>query len=109
MEPQLGGTWIGDRLDELETAIDEYYGMLNLIKNKITPKGEEIVEKPEALSLYQMCKEMGIPRVSGPLEDQPYIWLLEWATAKSKSELHEHLLLIPNQSENQPRKPDGVP
>jgi hypothetical protein len=107
VEPQLGGIYITDRLVELEKAIDDYYGMVNLLKAGITPKGDEIVDKPEALSLYDMCKEMGIPRVTGCLEEQPYIWLLEWATAKNKSELHEHLYLLSLQ-QNQAQQTSGA-
>ena len=91
MEPKLGGTWLGDRLDELSSAIDEYYGMVNLIKNKIKPKPEEIHEEPEALVIYETCKSLGIPRVTGGYEEQPYIWLLEWSVAKQRSELHQQL------------------
>ena len=91
MEPKLGGNYLADRLEELSEAIDKYYGMLNLIRNQIRPTPEEIHEKPEPLIIYEACKELGISRVADCLEEQPYIWLLEWSVVKQRAELHEHL------------------
>jgi hypothetical protein len=91
VEPKLGGNYLSDRLAELSDAIDAYYGMLNLIRNKIRPTPEEIHEKPEPLIIYETCKELGISRVANCLEEQPYIWLLEWSVAKQRAELHEQL------------------
>jgi len=108
VEPEFGGTYLTDRLDELSTAIDNYYGMLNQYRLGIKPDADEIVDKPEALALYDMCKEMGIPRVEGCLEDQPYIWMLEWATAKNKVELHEHLLLLSQQQQQAAEQPNAT-
>ena len=86
-----GGNIVQTRLKELEEAIDNYFGMINQIRNGIKVPQDEVVEEPEALLLYDMCKEMGIPRVAGSLEEQPFIWLQEWAVAKQRSELHEAL------------------
>ena len=91
MEPKLGGNYLSDRLEELASDVDAYYGMLNLIRNRIKPTPEEIHEKPESLIIYETCKELGISRVADCLEDQPYIWLLEWSVVKQRSELHEQL------------------
>lgn len=96
MEPIYGGNYLVDRLEELKNAIDEYYGMVNLIRKQVKPEPDEIHEEPEALELYQLGKELGMPRVSGGIEDQPYIWLLEWSVAKQRSELHEQLFLSSN-------------
>lgn len=34
---------------------------------------------PDAYILYKQTKEMGIPLVAGGLQDQPYIWLEQYA------------------------------
>ena len=86
-----GSKSIERHLEDLEKAIDQYYGMINLIKRKIKPKPDEIYKEPEPLLIYELCIELGVQRVSGGLEDQPYIWMLERTVARNRSELHKQL------------------
>jgi hypothetical protein len=39
----------------------------------------KIPEKPEALILTEQCQDLGLPLVQGGVEDQPYIWMKEYA------------------------------
>jgi hypothetical protein len=41
--------------------------------------------------LYEQCRDMGIPLVTGGLMDQPHIWLLEASVVKQETELLESL------------------
>jgi len=71
----IGGSIIGGYLDELTDQLRDYYGALNEIKQGLTVK---IPERPEALKRYEQCKSTGLPLVSGGLQDQPHIWLMEY-------------------------------
>ena len=59
---------------------------------KVGSKENPIIEKPEALIIYETCEDLGIPRVAGGYEDQPYIWLLEWSIVKNRSILQKNLI-----------------
>lgn len=38
--------------------------------------------------MYDQCRAMGIPLVQGGLQDQPHIWLLEYAICQQERELN---------------------
>ena len=72
----IGGSIIGGYLDELTQELRDYYGALNELKQGLTVK--KIPERPEALKRYERCQSTGLPLLSGGLQDQPHIWLMEY-------------------------------
>jgi hypothetical protein len=74
LETRSGGRYVGGKLKELEDALLEYFGALNMLQEGMKV---DIPEKPEALEKYEQCLELGLPLVAGGLQDQPHIWLLE--------------------------------
>jgi len=66
----------------LRQALIEYYGAINEMKTLAESQPHivqkvTIPDKPEALILWQQCRELDMPLVDGGLEDQPHIWLEE--------------------------------
>jgi hypothetical protein len=49
-----------------------YFGTLNEIKVGAA-SASKLPEKPEALLLYEQCKELGVPVFAGGIVDQPHI------------------------------------
>ena len=69
-------------LDKLRNEIRNYLGTLNEILMGLKP--DTVVEKPEALALYDKCKMVGLPLVAGGLMDQPHIWLKEFEVCEQE-------------------------
>lgn len=74
MEARGGGRIVGGKLKELENALVEYYGAMNMLQEGMNVP---IPEKPVALEKYEQCLALGLPLVAGGLQSQPHIWLLE--------------------------------
>jgi len=49
----------------------------------------KIPDKPEALILTEQCQDLGLPLVQGGVEDQPYIWMREYALCVQTKALFE--------------------
>jgi len=64
-------------LDKLRTTLYNFYGYLNEITEGVKPT--EVVEKPEALVLYEQIKSTGLFLYAGGLLEQPYIFMMEYA------------------------------
>jgi hypothetical protein len=64
-------------LELLRSTLYEYYGTLNEIAKGLKPA--VIIEKPEALVLYEQIKSTGVLLCAGGLLDQPYIFMMEYA------------------------------
>lgn len=92
-----GGVVLKERLDKLETALQNYYGALNEIRMGLKPKSPPV--KPKSLVEYERCKDLGLPLVEGGVLDQPYIWLQEIAIIIEQKQLFE--LLAKRQQQNQ--------
>ena len=74
-----GGSELRGILEKLTDEIDEYFGALNELKLGIR-KISQVPPPPYIFLLYMQTKEMGVPLVEGGLQDQPYIWLDQYAT-----------------------------
>jgi len=85
----FGRKLVEDYIDKLKVSINDYYGTIN--ENLLTHSSKPLPEKPEAMYIYENCKSMGIPLVSGGYNDQPHIWLIEWNIVKTQIELQERL------------------
>jgi hypothetical protein len=96
VEGRCGGRLLIEKLDKLRTALQNYFGMLNEIKNKLKP--ETVYEKPDVLEIIEICRDMGIPRVDADYEHQPYIWTLEFRTAIQEEALWKNLNAMAAQS-----------
>ena len=79
MEGRSGGRELIEKLEQLRSAIQNYYGMLGEIKQGLKP--ENVFERPDVLEIMEVCRSMGISRVDADYEHQPYIWMLEFKTA----------------------------
>jgi len=80
LETRRGGRTVAGKLKELENALIEYYGAMNMLQEGLnTP----IPEKPVALEKYEQCLALELPLVAGGLQDQPHIWLLEVGVIKN--------------------------
>jgi hypothetical protein len=64
-------------LELLRSTLYEFYGTLNEIAKGLKPAA--IIEKPEALVLYEQIKSTGVLLCAGGLLDQPYIFMMEYA------------------------------
>lgn len=62
--------------------------------------GVKVPPKPEALVLWQQCKALGLPLVSGGLVDQPHIWLIEIAVLLEEEELFSATVAAMNRNAN---------
>jgi len=91
-----GGRLIGGDLSKLREAISNYYGALSEIR-----EGHKVPlpDKPEALYLYEQCKEMKMPLVTGALRDQPHIWMMEWRVCDNEVSLWETLAAAQEQAQ----------
>lgn len=83
-----GGSLVAGKLQELEKALEEYYGARNELKEGIANIS---LDKPEALLKLEQCEMLGLPLVRGGLMDQPHIWLLEVGVVKNVREKFELL------------------
>lgn len=91
MEWSAGGRTLEERLNELQVALQDYFGALNELAMGHPGLSVKVPEKPEALVLYQQCEKLGLPLVSGGLMDQPHIWLQEVAVIVDTKNLYEAL------------------
>lgn len=64
----------GRLLEELENELVEYFGQCNEVKAKIRGIPPQ---KPDTLSVFDMCEHQRLPLVEGGLMDQPHFWLLQ--------------------------------
>jgi hypothetical protein len=85
MEPVTGVRIVNAGLTLLRDTLQEYAGQINEIRAGLKP--DEKIDKPEALILYEQCKELGIPLVKGSLLDQPHIWMLEYKICDDETKL----------------------
>ena len=86
---RLGGSLVTDSLETLRDEVRNYFGVLNEIRAGLNPK---VPDKPVALRLFEQCREMGIPLISGGLVDQPHIWLREYAICLQETQLWQAML-----------------
>ena len=91
MEWSAGGRLLEERLQELETALHNYFGAVNELAMDHPGLNVEVPEKPQALVLYQQCKSLGFHLVEGGLVDQPHIWLQEVAVVADIEALYDML------------------
>ena len=61
----------------MRSTLYEYFGTLNEIAKGLKPT--VVVEKPEALVLYEQIKSTGVLLCAGGLLEQPYIFMMEYA------------------------------
>ena len=80
MEARGGGRIVEGKLKELEDALLEYFGAMNMLQEGMSVP---IPEKPVALEKYEQCLALGLPLVAGGLQSQPHIWLLEIGVIKN--------------------------
>ena len=100
----LGGRKLEGELEELKSALTDYFAALNDVKMGITSK---VPEPPEALVRWRQCQATGFPLVAGGLLDQPHIWLLEIAVVLEVEMLFERLNReADNASTNKPQQPN---
>lgn len=63
------------KLNEFQSKVEAYLGMLNQLKVGLNVAEEERVEKPPELKKYEQTLALGLPVWQGGLQDQPHIWL----------------------------------
>ncbi|NLF50333.1 MAG: hypothetical protein GX577_04290 [Leptolinea sp.] len=61
----------------MRSTLYEFYGTLNEIAKGLKP--EVVIEKPEALVLYEQIKSTGVLLCAGGLLEQPWIFMMEYA------------------------------
>ncbi len=83
-----GGRFLEGKLQELDRALEDYYGAINMLKEGLTTS---VPDKPEALKVLEQCESLDIPLVAGGLMDQPHIWLLEVGRVKKFRDTFELL------------------
>jgi len=83
----------------LRSTLYEFYGTLNEIAKGLKPS--VIVEKPEALVLYEQIKSTGVLLCAGGLLEQPYIFMMEYAVC---SEVDTIFTVIRNRNANPPKE-----
>ena len=79
----------------MRSTLYEYYGTLNEIAKGLKPA--VIIEKPEALVLYEQIKSTGVLLSAGELLDQPYIFMMEYAVC---SEVETVFTAVRNRNAN---------
>jgi hypothetical protein len=69
-------------MSALRAYLWDYYGQGNEVRagGKIPP--EERLEKPEALARFEQARDLGVPYVTGGLQDQPFWWVQEHGVVK---------------------------
>jgi hypothetical protein len=85
-------------LELLRSTLYEFYGTLNEIAKGLKPA--VIVEKPEALVLYEQIKSTGVLLCAGGLLEQPYIFMMEYAVC---SEVDTVFTVIRDRNANPPK------
>jgi hypothetical protein len=80
-----GGRFVAGKLTELEEALIDYFGAQNMLTEGMVV--DPMPEKPEALTKYEQCRDLGVPLVAGGLQDQPHIWLLEIGVIRNVLEI----------------------
>lgn len=75
-------------IDDIQTEIQEYYGLINEIRMGARSK---VPEKPEILILNDTLKMLNVPIWDGGLMDQPYLTTLLLITARQTAEMMEHI------------------
>lgn len=83
MERVSGGSFVAGKLKELETALVDFFGALNQVKEGMHVT---IPDKPEVLEKLEQCESLGIPLIHGGLMDQPHIFLLEVGVVRNVRE-----------------------
>lgn len=68
-------------------AVDEYFAMHNEMAAGLKPS--KIVEIPDVLEIIEICRDIGLPRVGGDYEHQPYIWMLEYRLVNKKLKMRD--------------------
>ncbi len=61
----------------MRSTLYEFYGTLNEIAKGLKPA--VVIEKPEALVLYEQIKSTGVLLCAGGLLEQPWIFMMEYA------------------------------
>lgn len=97
----VGGSGVAEGLKSLRAAIKEYFAVLSSVKDGLPVKS--MPKKPQALLMFDQCKAMGIPLIDGGLQDQPHIWLLEYAICQQERELNSIHQKAKNESTNSPQ------
>jgi hypothetical protein len=82
-----GGDRVKKGIEELRSALYEYYGALEELRTMqesmpMVQSSVKVPEKPEALILLEQCEALGLPLVEGGLVDQPHLWLEEVAVVR---------------------------
>jgi hypothetical protein len=80
MARAVGGRVLGERLEELESALMDYFGAINEAQQSTDFNIKvEIPEMPDALAYLRQIEHFGTPLVSGGMMAQPHIFLMEYA------------------------------
>lgn len=82
----FGDLALAEKLSELDEALQNYFGSIAEVRLGLRTI---IPDKPEALILTEQCKDLGLPLVQGGIEDQPYIWMKEYAICVQTKALFE--------------------
>jgi len=94
-----GGRTLGDILEDLQTRLDSYFGMLTQMSFGLKIRPDEVVEKPLELKKYQQMEATGLPMWAGGLQDQPHIWLEMMGVIRHMIEIRKNLARANKQSE----------
>lgn len=107
METKPGGSIVGERLELLAEALDEYYGLLNQVRTGL--KLEEPLVKPEGLLLAEKIETLGLPLLAGGLLDQPHLWLLEYGVILQKRKQWDAIYATQHQQDKEAGGSDALP
>jgi len=103
---RLTGTELVEQnLEELRLELQNYFGLLNeiMLMNTVAAGSNSSKKpiKPEALWLYEQCKQTGLPLVSGGVLDQPHIWLQEYMICEQETTRFANLREVANRSKQE--------
>lgn len=100
-----GAELVEQKLEELRAELQNYFGLLNeiMLMNAVAKgsNSNKKPRKPEALWLYEQCKQTGLPLVSGGVLDQPHIWLQEYMICEQETTRFANLREAANRSKQE--------